>query len=129
MTLHAVIEPRQSSTYSKPLRFRIEAMMMALWPLPQNMVMGRSPGMLSILDANRRGLYERHLEACPVSSRLDELLRNIALLSTDTGDRSLAAKTSAHVLLEAVAQCTHEGQESAQARYFKVACHPDGHKP
>lgn len=51
MALQAAMDPRHTSTSLKPCRLRMEAAMMARWPLPQNVVMGRSAG----ISRNRSG--------------------------------------------------------------------------
>ena len=43
---------------------------------------------------------------------LDELLWDFGVLSADPRNRSLAAKASADVLLEAMAQVSHQGAQS-----------------
>jgi hypothetical protein len=62
--------------------------------------------------------YRLSKEACTVFSRLDELFRDIGVLSTDSGNRSLAWKTGTHVLLETVALVSHQSSQSSQTRHF-----------
>jgi hypothetical protein len=42
MAEQAAMEPKQTSTFSKPFCFRIEAAMIARCPLPQKVVIDRS---------------------------------------------------------------------------------------
>jgi len=56
-------------------------------------------------------------------ARLDELLRNLGVLSSNSCAGSLAAASCSNVLLEALAILPNEGEKSPQTRHIAKGCH------
>jgi hypothetical protein len=58
-------------------------------------------------------------------ARLDELLRNIGVLSTDPGIRRMAPPPDTDVLLETVALCPDQSSQPSQTGNFQKTSHHD----
>jgi len=68
-------------------------------------------------------------ETCQIPAGLDELLRDIGILQTDSRDRPLAEKAIAHVLLQTVAPGKNQGAGTPQTGNIASGSYLSDHQP